>query len=197
MVLKVDLAFLPFTPQTHKISTRFFIFFNYNYDGEEVEPHHWIEKAELNFRFFKRLKNNLNNLNQNAFSTLNSSMISMELISVAVLFVCLFVCLFFCFSLLYILSLADERLELKKGTENNTQYRCKLKIWSAGYNSLTARALKRHLFNKKKLSLESRSENWDFEIVISSGDSATNSRVKNKPRLFSSCSSCCGPGTPE
>ena len=38
MVSKVDLAFLPFT-QTHKISTRFFIFFNYNYDGEEVEPH--------------------------------------------------------------------------------------------------------------------------------------------------------------
>ena len=95
MVLKVDLAFLPFTPQTHKISTRFFIFFNYNYDGEEVEPHRWIEKAQLNFRFFKRLKNNLNNLNQNAFSTLNSSMISMELISVAALFVCLFVFLFF------------------------------------------------------------------------------------------------------
>ena len=51
-------------------------------------------------------------------------MISMELISVAVLFVCLF----FRFSFLYILTLADERLELKKGTGNNTQYRCKLKI---------------------------------------------------------------------
>ena len=123
--------FLPFyltsmtITQTHKISTRFFIFFNCNNDGEEVEPHRWIEKAELNFRFFKRLKNNLNNLNQNVFST---CMISMELISVTVLFVCLFVCLFFCFSFLYILSLADARLELKKGTENNTQYRCKQKI---------------------------------------------------------------------
>ena len=36
--------FLPFyltsmtITQTHKISTRFFIFFNCNYDGEEVEP---------------------------------------------------------------------------------------------------------------------------------------------------------------
>ena len=70
----------------------FFNFFNYNYDGEEVEPHRWIEKTELNLRFFKRLKNNLNNLNQNVFST---CMISMELISVTVLFVCLFVFLFF------------------------------------------------------------------------------------------------------
>ena len=46
-------------------------------------------------------------------------------------------------------------------------------LTSAGYNSLTARALRRHLFNKKKLSLETRTENWDFEIMISSGDSAT------------------------
>ena len=46
---------------------------------------------------------------------------------------------------------------------------------SAGHTSLTERALKRHLFiNKKKLNLETR-ENWDFEIMISSGDSVTNS----------------------
>ena len=54
---------------------------------------------------------------------------------------------------------------------------------SAGHTSLTARALKRHLFNKKKLNLETR-ENWDFEIMISSGDSVTNSRIENKPRLL-------------
>ena len=123
MVLKVGSCFFTFYTNAQDFNA-FFNFFNYNYDGEEVESHRWIEKAELNFRFFKRLKNNLNNLNQNVFSTLNSSMISMELIAVAVLFVCLF----FCFSFLYILSLADERLELKKGTENNTQYRCKQKI---------------------------------------------------------------------
>ena len=95
MVLKVDLAFFTFYTNAQDFNAFFHIFFNYNYDGEEVEPHRWIEKAQLNFRFFKRLKNNLNNLNQNVFSTLNSSMISMELISVAVLFVCLFVFLFF------------------------------------------------------------------------------------------------------
>ena len=94
MVLKVGSCFFTFYTNAQDFNA-FFNFFNYNYDGEEVEPHRWIEKAELNFRFFKRLKNNLNNLNQNVFSTLNSSMISMELISVAVLFVCLFVFLFF------------------------------------------------------------------------------------------------------
>ena len=114
MVLKIGSCSFTFYTNAQDFNAFFYFFFNYNYDGEEVEPHRWIEKAELNLRFFKRLKNNLNNLNQNAFSTLNSSMISMELISVAVLFVCLFVCLFFCFSFLYILTLADERLELKK-----------------------------------------------------------------------------------